>query len=792
MHRSRSFKVNDDGTCGRPKYQPKFNASDNRITGGEEAIPHSHPWIVFLSLTYGRRYICGGMVLQSHEKNVTSYVLTAAHCVKNIDIAKLIVQAGLHDLAYSTERGRQVVTVSRIIISDLYMENYDHDYAVLVLSSPLKFTDYVIPACLSEELGNFPPGSKCLIAGWGGIDGGIYKPVIRERHGKVTSISRRHLALPTTLMQAVITIIDDRNCSEAILTSYDSTINLCAGDSMGVIGINNHDSGCPLVCLKDGVWSLHGMGVSRSFFDSTQPSVFIQMPALVDFLRRDAMGVIGLNNHDSGDSLICLKDGVWSLHGMSKSRAPNDNEQIKDNNVECGRPKYQPVFEFSENRVTAGVEAIPHSHPWLVFITSKRNNNKCGGVILPSRERNCSLFVLTAAHCIFYLRKEEIIVTAGMHDQSLNNEMERQYAEVKRRVINVTYKKNKNYDYGILILLQPLKFNDYVKPICICKENEHLMPGTKCLIAGWGATDGGAYKPIMPIVQMDLFFLWDTILLLTYAQATIREKKESIVLADSGIPLVCLSEGLWTMYGIARAGKWMYLQELVDAELSPDEQFDERVFIFLVMKICGQIKRERFMIPVQNWNFGFDRYDLFSFWPLCCKVEKRGCNYYLPQIPEIAFLNTGLLHASAWLPFGYPVITGLAVVATAARSLRKYAKHAGSCFIQCCVFVVRRNDVAARACVFFTLCTSLRRRQGGIFRCQKLLRSVAFLHPCMHACMDACLLAVVVAVVWPAMITCRYVRWLINLLPLQLPRASKRSVKRSIQPFRQYLLQEIR
>ncbi|KAL1235558.1 Protein Wnt-8c [Trichinella pseudospiralis] len=204
------------------------------------------------------------------------------------------------------------------------------------------------------------------------------------------------------------------------------------------------------------------------------------------------------------------------------------------------------------------------------------------------------------------------------------------------------------------------------------------------------------------------------------------------------------------------AGKWMYLQELVDAELSPDEQFDERVFIFLVMKICGQIKRERFMIPVQNWNFGFDRYDLFSFWPLCCKVEKRGCNYYLPQIPEIAFLNTGLLHASAWLPFGYPgfsylllyfqlihpmrlsvvslftghifgalffifinVITGLAVVATAARSLRKYAKHAGSCFIQCCVFVVRRNDVAARACVFFTLCTSLRRRQGGIFRCQK-------------------------------------------------------------------------
>ncbi|OUC43792.1 hypothetical protein D917_02431 [Trichinella nativa] len=60
------------------------------------------------------------------------------------------------------------------------------------------------------------------------------------------------------------------------------------------------------------------------------------------------------------------------------------------------------------------------------------------------------------------------------------------------------------------------------------------------------------------------------------------------------------------------------------------------------------------------------------------------------------------------------------MAAAAARSLRKYAKHASSCFIQCCVvFVVRRSDVAAGACVFFTLPTSLR-RQGGIFRCPKI------------------------------------------------------------------------
>ncbi|KRX75764.1 Transmembrane protease serine 9 [Trichinella sp. T6] len=536
---SRSFKVNDDGICGRPKYQPKFNVSDNRITGGEEAIPHSHPWIAFLSLTHGRKFVCGGVVLQSHEKNVTSYVLTAAHCVKNINLANLIVQAGSHDLTYNTERGKQVVTVSRIIISDLYMTNYDHDYAVLVLSSPLKFTDYVIPACLSQELENFPLGSKCLIAGWGGIDGGIYKPVIRKSGRNVKSISSRYLVLPKTLMQAVITIIDDNNCSNAFFASYDSAINLCAADAMGVIGINNYDSGGPLVCLKDGLWSLHGMGVSRAFFDSTQPS------------------------------------------------ASNNSEQIKDGNLECGLPKYQPIYEFSENRVTAGVEAIPHSHPWLVFITSKIKDDKCGGAILPSRERNSSSFILTAAHCIFYLRKEEIMVTAGMHDQSLNNEIGRQSADVKRRVINITYKKNKGYDYGILILLQPLKFNDYVKPICICKEREHLMPGTKCLIAGWGAIDGGAYKPIIKnntITRRQTVFptvLMQTVLAV-YSNAYCANAsffsmgydsvinlcagddlgEKGVNNADSGMPLVCLSEGLWTMYGIARGRSAFFPKQL--------------------------------------------------------------------------------------------------------------------------------------------------------------------------------------------------------------------------------------
>ncbi|KRX23676.1 hypothetical protein T07_3389 [Trichinella nelsoni] len=93
--------------------------------------------------------------------------------------------------------------------------------------------------------------------------------------------------------------------------------------------------------------------------------------------------------------------------------------------------------------------------------------------------------------------------------------------------------------------------------------------------------------------------------------------------------------------------------------------------------------------------------------------------------------------------------------------------------------------------VFFTLPTSLR-RQGGIFRCPKITVgkpvSISLLE---QSRFQPDRPTVFISFILAAMIACRYVRWLINLLPLQLPRASKRSVKRLIQPFRQYPLQEM-
>ncbi|KRZ03140.1 Chymotrypsinogen B [Trichinella zimbabwensis] len=291
----RKWKTVDDGLCGRPKYKPKFPDSANRITGGEQAIPHSHPWLVYIS-TKNTLDRCGGFILPSTEVNSSSFVLTAAHCVRNLKSSDLIVTAGIHDISLSSENGRQVAHVSKIAKDLKYtLDNIRTlDYALLVLSAPLQFTDFVLSVCLPQSLEYLEPKTACLVAGWGGIDGGVYKPKIEKVDGGISRIVLRELVPTTKLMQAVVKVSSDAFCEDESVfsTAFDSSINLCAGDALGEKGINNFDSGGPLVCLKDGIWVAYGISVGRLYTHETQPSLFIRTSMLHQFLKDASRSII--------------------------------------------------------------------------------------------------------------------------------------------------------------------------------------------------------------------------------------------------------------------------------------------------------------------------------------------------------------------------------------------------------------------------------------------------------------------------------------------------------------------
>lgn len=58
----------------------KFDDDGQRIVGGTEARPNSHPWIVSLQLGSSTHF-CGGTLIRVGNVEQTDIVVTAAHCV---------------------------------------------------------------------------------------------------------------------------------------------------------------------------------------------------------------------------------------------------------------------------------------------------------------------------------------------------------------------------------------------------------------------------------------------------------------------------------------------------------------------------------------------------------------------------------------------------------------------------------------------------------------------------------------------------------------------------------------
>merc|ERR1711936_757637 len=77
------------GECGIP-------GNKDRIVGGEEATPHSYPWMA--ALFVDDTWFCGGTLISDE------WVLTAAHCAK--DATEMKVMLGAHNVREDSEEGR--------------------------------------------------------------------------------------------------------------------------------------------------------------------------------------------------------------------------------------------------------------------------------------------------------------------------------------------------------------------------------------------------------------------------------------------------------------------------------------------------------------------------------------------------------------------------------------------------------------------------------------------------------------------------------------------------------------
>uniref|UniRef100_A0A3P8ZAH8 coagulation factor Xa n=1 Tax=Esox lucius TaxID=8010 RepID=A0A3P8ZAH8_ESOLU len=115
--------------------------AQTRIVNGEECPPGECPWQAFL-LNHEDRGFCGGTILNKY------FILTAAHCMNQTRSFYVV----LGEFDTEVKEGREAVhQVEQVFIHKAYISaTYHNDIALIMLREPIKFTQYILPACLPD------------------------------------------------------------------------------------------------------------------------------------------------------------------------------------------------------------------------------------------------------------------------------------------------------------------------------------------------------------------------------------------------------------------------------------------------------------------------------------------------------------------------------------------------------------------------------------------------------------------------------------------------------------------
>ncbi|GCB71721.1 hypothetical protein scyTo_0001681 [Scyliorhinus torazame] len=232
-----------------------------RIVGGSPAQLGYWPWQV--SLYYKGRHVCGATIISE------DWVITASHCFFEDDSYKTSnwrLYSGFISQYHLLEATQS--SVSKIVTHRGYSsDTNDNDIALMKLTRPLQFTDYVRPACLPTHDQQFLPGMACWITGFGHT---------REGASSTSSI----------LLEATVNLISSGTCNQR--SYYNGAITqrmVCAGKFGGGVDSCQGDSGGPLVCEVSGTWYLTGVtswgiGCART----NKPGVYARVTELTDWI----------------------------------------------------------------------------------------------------------------------------------------------------------------------------------------------------------------------------------------------------------------------------------------------------------------------------------------------------------------------------------------------------------------------------------------------------------------------------------------------------------------------------
>ncbi|XP_041637464.1 coagulation factor X-like [Cheilinus undulatus] len=192
-------------------------SSMTRIVGGENCPPGECPWQALLMNEEDRGF-CGGTILNEY------IILTAAHCMNQSRY--IYIKLGEFDV-FEDDGNEAVHMVETIVTHRGFNPNtYHNDIALIKVATPIKFTRYILPACLPEAdfaekvLMKEPNG---LVSGFGRIG-----------EGQQTSPTLKRLAVPYIDRHICIESTPLRISQRMFCAGYDTEAkDACQGDSGG-------------------------------------------------------------------------------------------------------------------------------------------------------------------------------------------------------------------------------------------------------------------------------------------------------------------------------------------------------------------------------------------------------------------------------------------------------------------------------------------------------------------------------------------------------------------------------
>ncbi|KAI7803509.1 trypsin II-P29-like [Triplophysa rosa] len=234
---------------------------NTKIVGGQDATSGSWPWQVSVTTTSAGHFCGGGLI----SKN---WVLSAAHCFKSTITSSIILYFGRQSNTGSNPN--QVSSRVRLVIKHpSYDESTENnDIALLELSSPVEFTNYIWPICLAATGSTFGAGTKSWITGWG-------------------LLIANSNQLPDILQEVEIPIVSDTDCKNAYKGASVVTDNMiCAGLlNQGGKDSCQGDSGGPLVSKKDAQWVQSGIvSWGQGCADPGFPGVYAKVSRYQDWI----------------------------------------------------------------------------------------------------------------------------------------------------------------------------------------------------------------------------------------------------------------------------------------------------------------------------------------------------------------------------------------------------------------------------------------------------------------------------------------------------------------------------